>query len=364
MARPHKIWYRPARKAWYVEIDGRQVKLLKGPKDADTKELAEQAFHRLMVERAVQPPLDIGPSRLTVAALIDGYLDTVKRDLAERTWYERRRILEQFAQFLVDSQVLLVKDCLPLHMVLFLNAHPSWKSRDTKAEVVKAVKVVFNWGHDAKIAPPNPFVGKLLEGYTFGNTRRPMTEEEFRRLIEACGKKQTRLREILQFCFWTGARPCEARTARWSDLDVESGTITLKEHKTAKIQKVYSPRVIVLDDQTVRLLIGIRQRQPATVYIFTSRLGRPYHRNSIQQNLRRLRRRVKLPEDVKLYGCRHGFGTRAVLNGTDLATLGQLLGHEKDSRITGHYVHLAGEHAHLKEALRAINRPSSSGECA
>lgn len=189
MARPHRIWYRSARKAWYVEIGDEQVKLLKGPNDADTRKLAEQEFYKLMAERAVQPPLEIGPSRLTVAALIDGYLEMARAELSDRTWIERRRMLEKFAQFLTDRQVLLVKDCLPLHLLQFIQAHPTWKSDDTKADVVKTIKVAFNWGHEAKIAPPNPFTGKLLRGYTFRNSRRPMTEEEFRKLIGACGEK-------------------------------------------------------------------------------------------------------------------------------------------------------------------------------
>jgi integrase/recombinase XerC len=185
-----------------------------------------------------------------------------------------------------------------------------------------------------------------------------MAEEEFRRLINACGKNQNRLREILLFCFSTGARPVEVREAQWSELDLDRGTITLAKHKTLKTQKVRKPRVIHLTEEVTGLLVEIRRRQPDTEYVFTNRLGRPYHRNSVAQNLRRLRRKIGLPEDVKLYGCRHGFGTRAILNSVGLVELAELMGHEKGSRITAHYVHLAGEHQHLREALRKIN-PSS-----
>lgn len=119
-------------------------------------------------------------------------------------------MLEKFAQFLTDRQVLLVKDCLPLHLLQFIQAHPTWKSDDTKADVVKTIKVAFNWGHEMKIAPPNPFTGKSLRGYTFRNSRRPMTEEVFRKLIEVCDEKRQLLKAILRFCYETGARPCEA----------------------------------------------------------------------------------------------------------------------------------------------------------
>jgi integrase len=76
-----------------------------------------------------------------------------------------------------------------------------------------------------------------------------MTDEEFRQLIEACGPGQLRLREILEFCYFTGARPIEVRTAQWSDLDLEHATITLKKHKTSKTRKDRAPRVIYLTEE-------------------------------------------------------------------------------------------------------------------
>jgi integrase len=126
---------------------------------------------------------------------------------------------------------------------------------------------------------------------------------------------------------------------------------------------VKKPRVIHLTDAVVILLRDLYRQRPGAEFLFTNRRGWPYYRNSIQQNLRRLRRKIGLPEDVKLYGARHGFGTRAVLNKVGLAELAELMGHEKGSRITAHYVHIADQHEHLKDALRQINRPSS-GECA
>jgi integrase len=148
----------------------------------------------------------------------------------------------------------LVQDCLPLHLEQFLDAQPSWRSGDTKAEVVKTIKAAFNWGHEAGIAPRNPFTGKLLRSYTFGNHRDPMTAEQFRQLVEACAEKRPLLKAILQFCYETGARPCEAREARRQDLDLDQGTITLYHHKTSKTQKGKQPRVIHLTEDVLVLL--------------------------------------------------------------------------------------------------------------
>ena len=58
--------------------------------------------------------------------------------------------------------------------------------------------------------------------------------------------------------------------------------------------------------------------------------------------------------EVKLYGLRHGFGTRSILNGVDLKTLSALMGHTT-TRMTEHYVHVAGQREHLAAAMRRAN---------
>jgi integrase len=363
MPRPLKPWFHKRKNCWVVEPAGKLIRLADGPKNAQTEKEAKRQLDILKGQWAANVPLESGTDKLTILALLDGYLVHAKAKLADRTWDERKRLLDRFGQFCVDHEppLALVKDLLPLHLEQFLLAHPTWKSQDTLAEVVKTIKTAFNWAQEAKIAPPNPFTGKLVQ-YPFGNSRRPITEEEFQLLLDACGKTQIRLREILLFCYHTGARPAEVRAARWTDLDLETGRITLKHHKTSRTQKVKKARIILLDDETIVLLAAIRRRQPGTEFIFTNRLGRPYHRNSIQQNLRRLRRKIGLPEDVTLYGCRHQFGTRAALRNENLAVLAELMGHEKGSPITSHYIHLADHHQHLKDALRRINCPGSPAD--
>jgi AraC-like DNA-binding protein len=58
--------------------------------------------------------------------------------------------------------------------------------------------------------------------------------------------------------------------------------------------------------------------------------------------MQRARERAKIPDEVKLYGLRHAFGTRAILNGVDIKTLAELLGHTT-TRMSEHYIHLAGQ---------------------
>jgi site-specific recombinase XerD len=75
--------------------------------------------------------------------------------------------------------------------------------------------------------------------------------------------------------------------------------------------------------------------------------------------LARARRLAGISDDVKLYGVRHSFGTRGILQGCDIKTLSTLMGHTT-TRMTEHYCHVAGQREHLAAAMRLINdrRPS------
>jgi site-specific recombinase XerD len=109
-------------------------------------------------------------------------------------------------------------------------------------------------------------------------------------------------------------------------------------------------------EEAVRLLSEVRARKDHDHFVFVGKGRKPWSRNGLQQNVRRLRREVGLADDVVLYGIRHDFGTRGVLQGVDIKTLAELMGHTS-TRMTEHYVHLAGRHQHLASAMRRVAGP-------
>ena len=349
MPRPRKPWFRKSTGWWMVEIGGRQLRLANG---RERKAEAERKYHTLMAEIAANPPVDGGDP--TVASIIDAYLDFAQHRDSPRTFYERKLILQQF----VDAHGFRrVKDCLPYHMTTWLDGHPSWKSDWTRATALKLVHRPFNWATRQGLIPANPF-GKLIQPE--GAPRRPLTREEYARLrLAARGGKKSgkasssgrRLREILLFLKLTGARPSELRDLRWTDLDLDRGVIVLPHHKTSRTQKKPKPRTIQLVPPIVRLLTLIRRRNEGAGHVFVTHLGTPWSRNGITQKIKRLRAKASLPDDAKLYGLRHHFATRAIVNGVDIKTLAELMGHTT-TRVTETYVHLVGQQPHLAAAMR------------
>jgi integrase/recombinase XerD len=85
-------------------------------------------------------------------------------------------------------------------------------------------------------------------------------------------------------------------------------------------------------------------------HVFVNARGRPWDRTSLALRMVRLRERAGLREDCRLYGLRHRFATEAVRRGVNLKTVAELLGHTS-TRMTEHYVHVAGDLTHLAEAV-------------
>lgn len=110
--------------------------------------------------------------------------------------------------------------------------------------------------------------------------------------------------------------------------------------------------MIYLHPVAVNLLLHLRKRSTSE-YVFLDSLGNLWTRNSLAIRLRRARKVAGVPNNVKIYGIRHAFGTRAIAQGNcDLATVAELMGH-RSTRMTEHYLHLGSQPAHLASAMLA-----------
>lgn len=210
-----------------------------------------------------------------------------------------------------------------------------------------------------RIIPANPFRGI---SHREGEPRRPMTDEEFDTLLKAALGRKTkkypspgeRFIELLRFLRLTGARPGEASQLRWENVDCEAGVITIHKHKTSRVQRIPKPRVVVLTPEVAKFLLEIRKRNEPGEFVFQTHRLTPWNRSNLSLRIQRTRKKAGLPDDLKLYGTRHAFGTRAIVNGVDIKTLAELMGHST-TRMTEHYLHLSGQRSHLQAAMQKVN---------
>jgi len=103
---PAKPWYRASKDAWYVEYNGRQVRLAKG---RDNEKAAQQAFYRLMASGSGKLP---EADTLRVATVCDLFLDYSEKHHVPDTFAWYKQYLQDFCDL---YGTLLVQDLKPLH---------------------------------------------------------------------------------------------------------------------------------------------------------------------------------------------------------------------------------------------------------
>lgn len=357
MPRPNKPWFRRQTGWWQTEFNGVTYKLARG---FDQKVEAVRKFHELMAEAAANPPVDGGDP--TVASLLDAYLDDAIENNRPRTFAEKKYLLQRFTY---AYGTRLVKQLKAYDLTKWLNTQTGWKSAWSRSNGIKVIKGAFAWGVRQELIPRNPFAAARQSE---GPNHRPMTGDEFRRLLRAARAEERRegatssgrrFRQAVIFLRLTGARPSELRDLTWPMLNLELGLAELPEHKTRHRSK--EPRRIYLVPLAVRLLQAIGRSDGFEGYVFKTHRGGPWSRNALQQHLRRLRNAAQLPEDAVLYGNRHNYVTQSLMNGVGIAKTAKLVGHAS-TRVLNRYIHIEDLSELGQAARQATTRRRRSRE--
>lgn len=344
MSRPNKPWFRSGRNEWCITIDGQTHTLAKGK---DAKDEAFRKFHEMMAVKGLARPAD--SSAHTVLTIFDAYGRHAKNRMDARSFGERKRIMDLF---LTRHGFRLVENLKAIHLQQWIDSQSTWTSDWTRAHAVAVIKRPFNWAVKMGMIQFNPVQNVTSAS---GSPRRPMTGKEFSQLMRgAPGSRGKPFRQVAAFLRLTGARPGEASSIRWSDIDLDRRVITLKAHKTAK--KTRKDRVIHLTRPVIRLFEHRHKESGRGEFVFLNERKNPWNRCSLSLRLQRCRDRQGIPMDAKLYGLRHAFGTNAIVNGVDIKTLAVLMGHES-TRMTEHYLHLASQSEHLELSMQQATLP-------
>lgn len=337
MPRPNAVWFRKATDWWMVTLGGQQVKLAKGRAN---KKAAEQKFHELM---AVKPEAPESPTA-RVADVIEAFLAWSK---AHRSAETNRNYLYYGQLFSEHSGFVKATELKPFHVTRWVDER-GWTST-TERNARRSITRAFSWAVEQGILAKNPLQGMRCPRAKARG--RIITVDEFRTLLR---HSKSDFKPLL-FALWqTGCRPKEARMLRWTD--VLDDRWVLAEHKT--VAKVGKPRVIYLTPSMQKLMAVLRRGGAADGAVFLNSRGVPWSASALKQRVMRLKKKLGMKADLCTYMLRHAFGTNAVLNGVDVATVAELMGHSSVETITRHYLHLAGQDAHLQKAVeRATSRP-------
>jgi integrase len=157
------------------------------------------------------------------------------------------------------------------------------------------------------------------------------------------------LKPMVLFSINTGLRRGEILHLTWEQVNFNERLLTLHGYNT----KSGKTRHLPLNSEAFDVLSCWKKQSETTKLVFPSKTG------GVINDLRKSWKRILVEagiENFRWHDLRHHFASRLVMNGIDLNTVRELLGHA-DIKMTLRYAHLAPEHkAKAIESIVCDNR--------
>jgi integrase len=195
----------------------------------------------------------------------------------------------------------------------------------------------------------------------------PLDREQTRRLLQAA--EGSRLQALYVVAVTAGLRPGEMLALRWSDVDLEAGTLrinrALSNGELATPKTPRSRRKIELSNTTCAALKVHRKcqleerMQKAGLWkdhglVFPSTVGTPLSHRNVVRSFKALLKRAALPTGTRLYDLRHTCATLLLNSNVHPKYVQELLGHASISQTLDTYSHvLKGMDGGIGDAMDA-----------
>ena len=192
-------------------------------------------------------------------------------------------------------------------------------------QVVEVLSRVFYAAESWGVAPESGNPCQFVKKYKKRSCERFLSEEEFRRLgdvlkeMEDDGTLSVSAAAAFRLLMLTGCRRNEILTLQWSDVDLETGELRLRDAKTGARWVALSP--------TAKQVLATLQRQPGNPWVISGR-GASGRLANLNHKWLAVRERAGL-KDVRIHDLRHSFASRALALGESLPMIGKLLGHRQ-----------------------------------
>ncbi len=237
----------------------------------------------------------------------------------ERDFYSLKNLLPVFG----DKKLAEIH---PFHVESYKIQRKSQVKPATVNREVALLKRILNLAIVWRVIQANPIRDvKLLKEPRIHEAF--LSEVETSKLIEAC---KIPLKWIVITALHTGMRRGEILNMKWENINLKAGYITITETKNGEI------RHVPLNQTMKKMIAGLPR---ISNFVFAKKDGSAY------AWINRSWRNAKVKADIncRFHDLRHTYASHLVMNGVDLMTVKELLGHKTLAMIQ-RYAHLSGDH--------------------
>jgi integrase len=321
-----------------------RAKTFKTRKEAD----AELAKWITEIERGTS----VEPSKLTVAELLDQWLDHVARHKVRATSLEdyRHTIVKHIVPAL--GSVPVQKLTPPQVQAFYGEKLAAGTGARTVQLCHQRLSQALSWAVRMGLVIRN-VCGVVDAPRVKSSPSRVWTTDEARRFLDGAGTWQPFFAVMLS----TGLRKGECLGMRWTDINLDARTLTVQRSVVilggkAHIQEpktTSARRTVKLPTETVAVLREHRTRQlerrlalgPVWTdhdLVFPNETGGPIHPANAQRAFSAILRRVDVPK-VRMPDLRHSHATWLLLAGQPIKAVSERLGHARTSITLDIYAH-------------------------
>jgi len=324
----------------YRTPGGKRVRMIIGP----NKRLAQAALSKALVAIAEGKYLDklAEPQEVTLAEMGDKFLEWSKTN--KRSWQRDELCLRHLLEHFGDVPL---KEVSPFSIEGYKRKRVEDVSKRTVNIELACLRNLFNkaltWGDAAS----NPVRGVRLFPEPPGRLRY-LSEDEIERLLNACSDH---FHPLVLVALHTGMRRGEILNLRWQDINFDVGLVHVGDSKNRCSRDI--PMSETVHEELRRLC-----EAATTEWVFTTVVGKTRRLRDIRSVWENTLKRADIT-DFRFHDLRHTAASYLVMNGVDLKTVQEILGH-KTFAMTLRYAHLSP--GHKTRAIRALDKAIPAGD--
>ena len=343
---------------WYPP-DGWSQKAIERALAKETAEFERRCREGEVVSRAEQKECDLQQKREAAKVLtLQQYGETVFMPAKSVTMSENGRCAYQGSlnhwiyPALGD---LKMPDITPANITaLLLSMQSVGKAHATCVKVYTILHSLFKMAYMTDVVPVNPMDKverpKPRKGEIKDKDVETYTIDEVQRIFNALEHEPLKWRTLMRLLIDTGIRRGECCGLQWKDIDSQDRTITIRGNLCYTPQKgIYldtpksgKVRTIDVDPEIIGLLQQLRLEQAGhaiSTYVFTQQDSpEPMHPQSPARYMQKFSKKYDVP-GLHPHKLRHTFASIAIINGADIASVSEKLGHSDKAVTLRMYTH-------------------------
>ena len=358
--------------------NGKQIRryLTYTPEQGLTERQIEKEVQRkaVLFEEQCRNGQAAADGRIKLDEYIPMYLQNAKMTLSPQVLKNYTSALNRYV--IPTLGHLRLKDIKPLHIQQFINQLQELDNQRTKSGKLSpstihryytALQSVMHSAYRLGIIPFNPADSdRITLPKQEEQTTEIFTEQEIKQIMQRLESEPLQFKVLIHLALNTGCRRGELVGLKWSDVDFNTGVITVQrsnykltgEPIKSKVPKTGHTRRVTIPPHCVKLLRTYRAEQAqyrfsigdkwqGDNWIFIQADGAPMYPSTPTMMFDKFLKRHNL-KHRKFHALRHTSATLLLSNGTNIKNVASRLGHSQ-LKTTDRYVH-AVEQADIEAA--------------